>query len=122
MKTDDTPASLDRYDDGDEAELYGSDDAAAEPIDRVDDPDAEPDDALLEAELGAHDIAIDDDPDLDDLDDAPDDEDDGDDDRELTLLQELGIDLDAPDGPDDDLDVVLHDHEGDEPLDDEVAA
>jgi hypothetical protein len=124
MRTEDTSASLDRYDDGDEAELHVSDDAVAEAVDRVDDPDAEPDDELLEAELGAHDIAIDDNPALDDLDDAPDDDDcdDDDADRELCLLQELGIDLDAPDGPVDDLDITLHDHEGDAPLDDEVAA
>lgn len=121
MRTDDDSASLDRFeDDGDEAELLGIDGGEAEPLERPDDPDADPDEALLEAELGAHDGAVTDDFDLDDdlEDESADDEEC--DDRELALLQELGIDLDVADGPIDALDLPLGD-EG-SAVDDEVAA
>jgi hypothetical protein len=114
MRTDDNSASLDRYEEGEDPELFGLDGAASDPLDRPDDPDAEPDEALLEAELGAHDIAVEEDLDLTD---EPDDDptDDQDDDHEVALLQELGIDLDAPDAVLDGLDLLTDD-------DDEVAA
>ncbi len=119
MRNDDASTALDRDDfDGDEGEIFGLDGASAgEPLDRFDDPDAEPDDELLEAELGAHDIALDDEID-DDLEDEFDEMDD--DDREITLLQELGIDLDARDDSSDTIEALALDD--DASGDDEVAA
>ena len=86
MKSDDAQSVLDRND-------FDGDGQDAEPLGRIDDLDVEPDDALLEAELGAHEI------DFDDVDDVLNEDEDDDDDREMALLHELGIDFDAPDGP-----------------------
>lgn len=94
MKSDDAQSMLDRNDfDGEGSELFAIDGQDAEPLGRIDDLDVEPDDALLEAELGAHEI------DFDDVDDVLNEDEDDDDDREMALLHELGIDFDAPDGP-----------------------
>jgi len=113
MKSDDAPSALDRNDfDGEGPELFAIDGQDAEPLGRTDDLDVEPDDALLEAELGAHEIDFDDDV----LNEDEDDEDD----REMALLHELGIDLDASDGPVLALDALGMEEEAS--FDEEVAA
>jgi hypothetical protein len=119
MRNDDATNALDRDDfEGDEADAFTPEGAAADPAERVDDLDAEPDDAMLEAELGAHDVPFDAEPDESEIDDEPGDEDE--DDLEVALLQELGIDLDAPDEPADLFESLAP---VDEPsVDDEVAA
>jgi hypothetical protein len=120
MRNDDTPTTLDREDfDGDDAEVLGLDASGAEPAERFDDPDADPDDAVLAAELGEHDIALDDALDADeDIEDEP--AEDDEDDLEMALLHELGIDLDAPDEPSDLLEALAP--VDDSAVDDEVAA
>jgi hypothetical protein len=121
MRTDDTSASLDRDDGGgEESELYRIDDSAAESAERADDPDAEPDDELFEAELGAHDIELADDPGFEVELEADADDDESDIDAELVLLQELGIELEAPDLQFDRADVPSVEPESSG--DDEVAA
>lgn len=107
--------------DGEEAELFSPEVSSADPIEQV--VNAVADDDLIDAELGEIDLPITVVLDADGLDDEivdpiePEDEDD----QELTLLQELGIDLDSYD--DDlvavDLGVGLVD---DETSDDEAAA
>lgn len=107
--------------DGEEAELFSPEVSSADPIEQV--VNAVADDDLIDAELGEIDLPITVVLDADGLDDEivdpiePEDEDD----QELTLLQELGIDLDSYD--DDlvavDLGVGLVD---DETGDDEAAA
>lgn len=120
MRTDENSAALDRDEfDGDEARLFEDDGTGDEPVERIDDPDAEPDEALIEAEVGDHDIVPDDPEPCDDPDDdALDVEDD--DDLELVLLQDLGIDLDAPDEHSDLIESLPE--EPDATMDDEVAA
>jgi hypothetical protein len=127
MKSDDTAASLDREDDdGDESALFGSAGAGTEPADGVVDPDADPDAAdedLLEAELGELDlpIGVDDDEEFEAELLEADSEEDDEVETEMALLQELGIDLDAPDDVESvvELGVGLPDEDA---LDDEVAA
>lgn len=122
MRKDDTSTALDRDEfDGEEAEIFVGETATAEPVERVDDPDAEPDDELLEAELGEHDIALEDVLDLeDDVDLDPGDLDHDDDEMEMALLHEFGIDLDAPDEPSELMEALAV--EEDPSADDEVAA
>lgn len=121
MKADKKVVPPDREDfDGEEAEIFGAE-AAVDPIDQV--VSAVVDEDLIDAELGELDLPITEVLDADGLDDEivdpiePEDEDD----QELTMLQELGIDLDSYD--DDlvavDLGVGLVD---DETGDDEAAA
>jgi hypothetical protein len=125
MRSNDTAAALDRDDDdGDGAELFGPDASGAEPAEQVIDPDADPENAdedLLEAEFGEFDlpIGVDDDEDLED--DLAEADEESDDEIEIELLQELGIDLDAPDSLGSVLDLVVGLHD-DGPHDDEVAA
>ncbi|MFO0952271.1 MAG: hypothetical protein U0835_14195 [Isosphaeraceae bacterium] len=131
MRSKDTAAALDRDDfDGEETDELGIEPSGADPTERAEDGDPdpaassefEPDEELLEAELGECDGFIVDDPDLDELDDNFDPSpEEIDDEYEITLIQELGIDLDAPDdlGPEIELGAALHD---DDPVDDEVAA
>ena len=110
MKSDETPTTLDRDDvDRDDAERFDAEGAAAEPPG---------DDDFLDAELGLFDVMVGEDDVEDELDDCGNDDDD--DDRELALLHELGIDLDAPDGPLWELGALVLDDES--CFDDEVAA
>ena len=107
--------------DGDEIEVFGAEAAVADPIEQVVGASDSLDDDLIDADLGERDEFITDDEDDEDLDELIEfDEDDDDDDREIMLLQEFGIDLDAADAPtlDLDLDVALDDEDSDE----EVAA
>lgn len=121
MRNNDTPAGSDNDEFDEDGELLGMDGGEAEPDDRTEDPDAEPDERLIDAELGERDITLgaeydhadDDDDEADDL------ADDDDDDMEMAFLQELGIDLDAVDGPPTVIDAFPDD---DSSLDDEVAA
>lgn len=110
MKSDETPTTLDRDDvDRDDAERFDTEGAAAEP--------PGDDDDFLDADLGLFDVMVGEDDVEDELDEGDDDDED---DRELALLHELGIDLDAPDGPLWSLGALALD---DEPcFDDEVAA
>ena len=103
--------------DGDEIEAFGTEAAVADPIEQVAGVTDSLDEELIEADLGERDefIAVDDDDeDLDEL--LGFDDDDDEDDREIMLLQELGVDLDAADPPslDVDLDVSLDDDDGDD--------
>ncbi len=79
------------------------------------------DEDLTDADLGERDefILVDDEEELDELIDPDDDDDD--DDQEVVLLQQLGIDLDAADLPDVDLDMDLV-SDDEEDSDDGVAA
>jgi hypothetical protein len=127
MRSQDSAAAFDRAgDDGDEAGLHRPEGSDGERGEQAVDPYVDPetlDEALLEAELADLEEpleVIEDEEDLDD--DAVDPEDDeSDDELEIALLQEYGIDLDAPDlvEPQLDLTVRLHDEES---HDDEVAA
>jgi hypothetical protein len=120
MKNDETPNALDRDDfEGEDAEYVSIGDGI-EPLGRGDDLDVEPDDALLEAELGEHDIQFGDVEIDGEIDDTSGEDEDDEDDLEMALLHELGIDLDAADEPSMSLDEFVT---GEEPsLDDEVAA
>ena len=126
MRPDDNASAPDLDElDGDESTPVVALDA--DPTPRAEDVEAEPvaflDEDLLEAELGELDAPLPHD-ELDDIDeqllDSNDDDDDDDDDFEMALLHELGIDLDAPDAEEADLDlgVSLDDDSNDE----EVAA
>ena len=128
MRPDDNPAALDF--DGEEGDLPELDASAADTTDRAAETELEPEtdvvadvdeDLLdLDADLGELDAPILDD-DLDDLDEAlldPDDDDE--DDLEILMLQELGIDLDAPD-LEETIDIELG-FADDDSADDEVAA
>lgn len=111
---DKNPVGRDEFD-GDDAEVIDGDlpIADAEAVDPVDSLDED----LLEADLGERDefIALDEDEDLDDDAIDPDDFED-DDEYEVLMLQELGIDLDAADAsePNLDLEVALVDDETDD--------
>ena len=129
MRSDDAAAALDRDEfDGDETDLFGIEPTGADPTERAEDVEveveigAEADDELLEAELGERDSFVGDDPELDELNDNFDpDSNEVDDEFEMALIQELGIDLDAPDDHAPTLEIGHGLHHEDS-LDDEVAA
>jgi hypothetical protein len=122
MRADQNPAhELDEFDGG-ESELFGIEPAGTDPPERVEEVEPEADEDLLEAELGERDALVADDPELDELDDNFDpDQDEVDDEFEMSLIQDLGIDLDAPDDLAANLELGTGFHD-DDPLDDEVAA
>lgn len=120
MRPDDAAVALDRHDfDGDDSDTFGPDASAAAPGEPAADPDVVVDDDLLEVDLGELDapLIIDEEELDDDILDPIEDEDE--DDLEISLLQELGIDLDAPDAVAASLDIGLV---AEEDSDDEVAA
>lgn len=121
MKFHESSAPLDRDDEDSFPPLPAADDATeAVPDGAVETFDFEPDDDLLEPELGEHDGFLEDAYDLEENDaDDPCDEDD--DEAEMVLLREFGIDLDAPDETDEDVSVSAQ-FAHDDPNDDEAAA
>jgi hypothetical protein len=125
MRPDDSAAAPGHGDDGDGPDQFGLEAAGADTMDRTEghDVDVIPDDLEpLEDELGERDgyLGGESEFDLDSESLGPDDVDD-DDGEEMALLQELGIDLDAPDDPLEGLRLgaCLTD---DDPIDDGVAA
>ena len=120
MEPDDAAVALDRHDfDGDDSDTFGLDASPAAPGEAVADPDVVVDDDLLEVDLGELDapLIIDEEEMDDDILDPLEEEDE--DDLEISLLQEFGIDLDAPDTVAASLDIGLG---ADDESDDEVAA
>jgi hypothetical protein len=112
----DGSAELDRGDSGDDAAV-GVGVAADEDLDDLE-PSLDPDlDDTEGWEFEPYDLDDDDDDDNDN-----DVTDDAEDDAEVRLLQELGIDLDAPDGDPDLGDDLAIDMDQEEPTDDGVAA
>lgn len=123
MRSKDNAPNPGRDDDAEDPEHLGldGDTPGSESGDPVIDADLGVDEDLIDVELGEREGEFhleDDSAELDEVD--PEDAED-DDDREMTLLHELGIDLDAPDGPSAELDVDLELGE-DDAVDDDAAA